>query len=336
VRFRPANSPAMKRAFNACAVYFITACTTETLGHVLVKDRKVEKLFRGTVHRHGGQPERSESQDDRETVLGDLENEAVKLLEHYAVQDDVAVSPDFLEDLGSAEDALRQEGGDLEIIAKIKKARANICVEQQLEKHDHTRCEIFMNLACPLQDGPNSVPSDHDMEEKDKEKDEDDEEVPVPATLCDHFYLLGGKRVVAPDSGPAPGPVAAPAASPAGAPGPAAGPSPGRDPFAYTGPYFGTKRLRPLQEHGFHGEAVIHEDGETMTSDWQTEFGPAAGHRSFVQICKDFPDNEWCRLHLYDPQAQKWMNQKSGAGYARNSFAVLCAVAVACALGQLA
>jgi len=327
----------MKCVFSACAV-LITVCTAETAGHVTLKDRKIEKLFRGietvgTSHRHGRQPLRPESQDDHTTVLGDLENEAVKLLEHYAVQDDVAVSPDFLEDLGDAEDALRQEGGDLEIIAKIKKARANICVEQQLEKRNHTRCEIFMNLACPLQDA--STPSDQEMEEKDKEKDEDGEEVPVPATLCDHFYLLGGKRVAAPAPGPAPGPVASPAASPAGAPGPAAGPAPGADPFAYTGPYFGTKRLRPLQEHGFHGDDVMHENGETMTSDWQTEFGPAAGHRSFVEICKGFPDNEWCRLHMYDPQAQRWMNQRSEAGFVRHSV-VLCAVVVACALGQMA
>jgi len=323
----------MKFAFRACAVYFITACAAENAGHASVKDRKIEKLFRGTVHHHGRQPLTSESQEeDHTTVLGDLENEAVKLLEHYAVQDDVAASPDFLGDLGEAEDALRQEGGDLEIIAKIKKARANICVEQQIEKRDHRQCEIFMNLACPLQDSP-----DNDKEEKEKEKDDDDEEVPVPASLCDHFYLLGGKRVTAP--APAPGPVAGPAASPAGSPGPAAGPSAspgGDDPFAYKGPYFGTKRLRPLQEHGYHGDAVIHEDGETMTSDWQTEFGPAAGHRSFVEICKDFPDNEWCRLHMYDPQAQRWMNQKSGTGLVRNYVTALCTVVAAFALGHMA
>jgi len=323
----------MKRAFNACAVYFITACTTETLGHVSVKDRKVEKLFRGTVHHHGRQPRSESQEDDHTTVLGDLENEAVKLLEHYAVQDDVAVSPHFLEDLGEAEDALRQEGGDLEIIAKIKKARANICVEQQFEKRDHTQCEIFMNLACPLQDASKSMPSDQD-EDSNKQKDEDDDEVPVPATLCDHFYLLGGKRrVVATAAGPAPGPVAAPAASPAG--GPASAPG-SEDPFGYTGPYFGTKRLRPLQEHGFHGDDVMHENGETMTSDWQTEFGPAAGHRSFVEICKDFPDNEWCRLHMYDPQAQRWMSDRSGAGFVQNSFSVLCVMVAACLMGHMA
>lgn len=326
----------MKFAFSACAACLFSAYTAESAVHVPLEERKSEKLIRGTLHRQGRQPLRPESQEDHTTVLGDLENEAVKLLEHYAVQDDVAVSPDFLEDLGDAEDALRQEGGDLEIIAKIKKARANICVEQQMEKRDHTLCEIFMNLACPLQDASNSDSSDHDVEEKekDKEKDEDDEEVPVPAGLCDHFYLLGGKRVVA--TAPAPGPVAAPAASPAGAPGPAPGPAGAPDPFAYTGPYFGTKKLRPLQEHGYHGPAVIHEDGETMTSDWQTEFGPAAGHRSFVEICKDFPDNEWCRLHMYDPRAQRWMSERSGTGFVRNSFAVFVAVFLAYALGQLA
>jgi len=330
--FHSANRPAMKFALAAFAVCCIAACTAEPAGHVSVKDRSIDQLLRGKVHSHGRQPLKSESQEDRTAILRDLESEAVKLLEHYAVQDNVATSPDFVADLGEAEDALRQEGGDLEIIAKIKKAHAFICVEQQVEKRDHKQCEIFMNVACPLQDA-----SDNDEEEKVEERDEDNKEVPVPASLCDRFYVLGGKRVTAP--GPAPGPAAAPAASPAGASGPAAasaGSPAGDDPFAHKGPFFGTKKLRPLQEHGFHGDAVIHEDGESMTSDWQSEFGPAAGHRTFVEICKDYPDNEWCRLHMYDPEAQRWMNQKSGAGLVPSAFSVLCMAGVAFALGHMA
>jgi len=325
----------MKLALIAFVVHCMTACTAEPAGLVSVKDMKIETLRRATVHNHNRQPLKLESQEeDHTTIVGDLQNEATKLLEQYAVHDDAATSSHFLEDLGEAEDALRQEGGDLEIIAKIRKARAFICVEQQTERRDHTQCEIFMNVACPLQDA-----FDNDKEEKAKVRDQDiGDQVPVPDSLCDRFYLLGGKRITA--LGPAPGPAAAPAASPAGTSGPAAAPadSPaGDEPFVHKGPYFGTKRLRPLQEHGFHGDAVIHEDGESMTSDWQTEFGPAAGHRTFIEICKDYPDNEWCRLHMYDPEAQRWMNQKSGAaGFIPKCFTVLCAAAVATALGCMA
>mmetsp|Transcript_2198 Transcript_2198/g.5028 ORF Transcript_2198/g.5028 Transcript_2198/m.5028 type:complete len:82 (-) Transcript_2198:26-271(-) len=51
---------------------------------------------------------------------------------------------------------------------------------------------------------------------------------------------------------------------------------------------------------------VEHASGKTATGDWQAEFGPAAGHRSFVEICGDFPDNEWCRLHMYDSRSRRW------------------------------
>ena len=31
--------------------------------------------------------------------------------------------------------------------------------------------------------------------------------------------------------------------------------------------------------------------------DWGAEFGPAAKHRSYASICKDFPDNAWCKRY---------------------------------------
>lgn len=61
---------------------------------------------------------------------------------------------------------------------------------------------------------------------------------------------------------------------------------------------FGGMEGRPLPEQGFTGSLVMHTD-ETRTGDWMEEFGPKAGHRSFVEICNDFADNEWCRLHGY-------------------------------------
>mmetsp|Transcript_111146 Transcript_111146/g.358532 ORF Transcript_111146/g.358532 Transcript_111146/m.358532 type:complete len:112 (-) Transcript_111146:151-486(-) len=48
-------------------------------------------------------------------------------------------------------------------------------------------------------------------------------------------------------------------------------------------------------EQGLSGPLVEHDDGETYTADWGREFGPKAGHRHVLDICKDYPDNQWCR-----------------------------------------
>merc|ERR1740121_601230 len=47
------------------------------------------------------------------------------------------------------------------------------------------------------------------------------------------------------------------------------------------------------------GDLINHKDMETKTSDWRQEFGPEARHRRVSDICADYPDNEWCRMHGY-------------------------------------
>jgi len=79
-------------------------------------------------------------------------------------------------------------------------------------------------------------------------------------------------------------PAAAPSASPAAAP---------------MGPILGGKARGALQEQGYSGELVAHEDQKTMTDDWGREFGPHAGHRDIKEICAETPGNEWCDLHGY-------------------------------------
>jgi len=54
-----------------------------------------------------------------------------------------------------------------------------------------------------------------------------------------------------------------------------------------------------LPTHGYWGKLVEHVDGETSTEDWQLEFGPKAGHSSLGSICKEHPDNAWCRVQAY-------------------------------------
>lgn len=52
-----------------------------------------------------------------------------------------------------------------------------------------------------------------------------------------------------------------------------------------------------LPSQGYWGKLVEHEDGETATEDWGSEFGPRSGHGSYGAICHKNPDNAWCRKH---------------------------------------
>lgn len=103
-----------------------------------------------------------------------------------------------------------------------------------------------------------------------------------------------------PSDAPAPAPAAA-----GGAPAPAGGGAPAPGPAsspAIAGPILGTKAGRPLQEQGYSGDLVMHEDTVTMTDDWGREFGPHtydANHVNVKKICLEHPGNEWCSLHGY-------------------------------------
>jgi len=111
----------------------------------------------------------------------------------------------------------------------------------------------------------------------------------------------GGEPPVAkPGSAPSPAQPSAPAGPAADAPVP-----------ALTGPILDGKGNKPLQEQGYSGELVIHEDGDTMTSDWGREFGPKAGHRDIKSICLQHPGNEWCDLHGYYDKPRSDASTKS-------------------------
>jgi len=100
---------------------------------------------------------------------------------------------------------------------------------------------------------------------------------------------------------------AAPSPAEAAAPSPGPAPGPGVD---YTMAY------RPLQEQGFHGDLVMHEDQETMTGDWGREFGPqSSGHKDLRKICADHPGNEWCLKH-FPPKSSAMTSKIAGAAVA--------------------
>jgi len=103
---------------------------------------------------------------------------------------------------------------------------------------------------------------------------------------------------------PAPAPAkagSAPAPAPVGGPSPAPSPVPLADDEAW---YFkkGGKsagRLHmnedmKLPSQGYWGKLVGHDDQKTITGDWGKEFGAKSGHKTYAEICKLHPHNQWC------------------------------------------
>mmetsp|Transcript_35604 Transcript_35604/g.83238 ORF Transcript_35604/g.83238 Transcript_35604/m.83238 type:complete len:317 (+) Transcript_35604:153-1103(+) len=69
---------------------------------------------------------------------------------------------------------------------------------------------------------------------------------------------------------------------------------------------FPDKAERALPDQGYSehsSEEVEHNDGETYTSDWHSEF-PRNG-TSRASICQDQPDTYWCKLFLKDAKIRQ-------------------------------
>jgi hypothetical protein len=102
-----------------------------------------------------------------------------------------------------------------------------------------------------------------------------------------------------------------------GAPAPGPGPAPGPVPWtedpdwmidgargdktrtAPIGEQFKGLASIPQPEQGFHGRPITHEDMETMTGDWGSEFGPR-GPVSAYKVCKEHPRSYWCKTHMQE------------------------------------
>lgn len=64
-------------------------------------------------------------------------------------------------------------------------------------------------------------------------------------------------------------------------------------------PPYHMKEDTGLQEQGFEGPNVEHDDMKTRTSDWRKEYGPNhPNYQKIVAICLKHPVNPWCRRHL--------------------------------------
>lgn len=235
-----------------------------------------------------------------------------------------------LEDVEAA--LASRAGADAGLEDEIQVVRADLCAKHGFESHERADCEAFMRKACihkkhgskkhhqvaELQeddkpDMMNKAKETHRLEGADADFVSDDnefdvvagasgeeskaEEVPeVPMMLCRHFFreVAATERKV--QDGPAP--AAATAAAPAPAPADVMPFVPAPAPAPPAGPWFQHDPEQGLRENGVDGPLVDHDDQETQTADWQREFGPNAKHRSLRDICRDHPDNEWCRIHM--------------------------------------
>jgi len=190
---------------------------------------------------------------------------------------DSDLTSEFAIEIESIEEALSKETTDKGLTTEINEVRASFCAQSGFENHDFASCEDFMRKTCaPAAAGDTKYSDDALLED-----------------FCVIFFHEGSfsgirQAAVATAAAPAPGPAASPG------------------PAAPAGPLFGGKSLRALPDQGVTGQLVKHVDFDTMSEDWQKEFGPQAGHRKFDEICADFPDNQWCRMHGYLPsQARK-------------------------------
>jgi len=208
-------------------------------------------------------------------------------------------------ELEDVEAALATRAGDDTALAEeIRAVRAELCSKRGFRSHRSADCEAFMRTSC--------FPDSQGIDDTEAAAPNSPT---VPVALCKQFFSTE-KAAAAPAA--APGPALAGAPSPS--PGPAA-----LAPEA--------AQFRDLPEQGFDGDFVGHLDQTTQTSDWQREFGPDAGHRTYREICKDRPNNRWCRLHLaYKGNlGQGWgpRPQKSGAAAHFGSGGVVVLLAAA-------
>jgi len=232
----------------------------------------------------------------------EIQHEVERMVTRMKRLDDSNSTEQFAEELDGVEVALSKVGAtrNPKLVSEINDIREDICTERGFKSHEHTECEKFMETACSAVRLDPAIKSSGGFHLASR----------TTKAHCDSFFrsfqdpavgeqesadVTQAEVAAAQAHSPAAAMWASPAGAPAGAP-------------AYPGPYFGTKLAvdRPLPAHGFkplshqtfEGHLVEHNN-QTQVDDWGEEFGPAAQHRSFYTICKEHPNNEWCRLHGY-------------------------------------
>lgn len=205
----------------------------------------------------------------------EIQSEVEFMISRVESLHDGELMSEFTDQLEVVEEAVAKETTDRRMTAEISAVRASLCAQNGFQNHEFAECEAFMRKSC-------------------EPKETDDDNFVNDEPLDDFCVVFFNQEKASKGAQTARAPAPGPAAGPGGAPGPAP-----------MGTLFGGKSLRELPDQGFDGKLVKHADFDTMNEDWQKEFGPKSGHRDFDEICADFPDNEWCRIHGYHPYPER-------------------------------
>lgn len=220
---------------------------------------------------------------------------------------------------------------DIELEKEISTVRGDLCVQQGFKHEETNECESFMVKACKFEGGSWDGPAG----KKDQAPHVHLNVVAgsaVALASCKQYFFASLRRaaeqVVVTET------VEAAVASASGNSSNSSG-------------LFGGKKERDLPEQGFDefagGKKVQHNDDDTMTQDWQSEHGVTAGHRDAKSICEDFPDNEWCRIHMFHdspavraspsppPPHHHHRKERSAAAQGRPALLVLAFLSIASA-----
>lgn len=278
-----------------------------------------------------GQQEREEVDQRRRTVVPrEVQQEVERMAaraEHLAKAGDETAAQEVEGELVDVEAALATRAGDdVKLATEIRSVRADLCAKQGFHSQERAVCESFMRKSC--------IP-DVSLDTKHVEQPL------LPEAVCRQFFLAAIDGEEEPEAdGPGAPPATAPSTpQPAGrAPAPsvveAQAPAPGKGKRLWF-----SKDIESLPEQGYSGDLVDHEDTESLTTDWGQEFGPRARQRSYREICRDHPNNEWCRLHMNyegsEPMPYGWEKRqpepaKAGHSASLASLLALAAMLLAC------
>lgn len=315
-------------------------------------DASFKVLKQKKMHgRHGNHREVQRSSGSRRSR--EIQHQIEQMVGRVKQLNDEQASVTFAKELDAIEEELSSNTEDEALAQEVDNVRADLCTQQNLMDIGIENCESFMEKSCSKR--PLKVPSHfctrflrqqkrrqrsgssttHDAikftaNDASAEVDAANEGA-AEAEGAAESELVGGSE--AEQNAYAPAPAAA------------AGPAPGPVPM---GPYFGGKVVRPLPEQGFEGKLEQpYRSEDQQVENWQREFGPKAGHRSFTSICADFKNNEWCRLHgYYDRSGSKTVIEEiveevegaggsgsgggggSKSGAVRHSFTAILTIAV--------
>lgn len=247
----------------------------------------------GLHHPHGNHKTvRPRSSTVRDSDMRAIQGEVESMVHRVKLLSDEDAFQ-FIKEIDGIEDNLAKSSSeDKGLVEEISSVRADLCARKGFTQADAEECEAFMRKACVI-DGISK-----------------DADPIVPEDDCIKFYSTGRRTNVTAAFAPAPAVVAAPSAVPAA-----------NEPDGWS------MKVRPLPDQGFSGPLEQHENMDTATKDWRREFGPKSGSLSYEEICKNYPKNEWCRLHGFFRSEPVAVPIKSGAAVTPFAFSALAAAA---------